>query len=43
VLVQLAGHPALAGTAREAYQRAAAGLHSQHERQRALAALARSR
>jgi hypothetical protein len=43
VLVQLAGHRALAGPAREACQRAAEGLRSQYERQRALAALAQAR
>jgi hypothetical protein len=43
VLVQLAGHRALAGPARDAYQRTAEGLRSQYERQRALAALAQSR
>ena len=39
VLVQLAGHRALAGPAREAYQRAADSLRSEYERKRALSAL----
>jgi len=43
VLVQLAGHRALAGPAREACQQAADGLRSKYERRRALAALAQAR
>ena len=42
VLVHLAGHRALTGSARDAYRRAAEGLRSQYERNRALAALTRS-
>ena len=42
-LIELSRHRALAGTARDAYERAAQGLRSKYERERALSALADSR
>ena len=38
-LVELSRHRALAGSARDAYERAAQSLRSQYERERALSAL----